>query len=191
MDCHPHWHPADSTELVVDYADGGGLLFGTFNAILALFQYHLQSVSLTLISQLFRKLSPNLGFRQSELLTIYIMLNLSAALVGHSMLQILPPTMAAPLGLATLENEWSQLFGQYIPTWLAISDPPTLEAYIQGTKANRRCMSLGISGRGLCPCCLVSVCLRLDVRQTLHQRHPSETVDGTGTTRIPNRPVAV
>ena len=51
------------------------------------------------------------------------------------MLQILPPSMAAPLGLATLENEWTQLFGQYIPTWLAVTDPATLEAYIQGTKS--------------------------------------------------------
>ena len=33
-----------STQLVVDYADGGGLLFGTFDGILALFQYHLQSI---------------------------------------------------------------------------------------------------------------------------------------------------
>jgi hypothetical protein len=81
-----------------------------------------------------RKLSPNLTFRQGELLTIYIMLSQSSALVGHSMLQILPPTMAAPFGLATLENEWGELFGRYIPTWLAVTDQRTLDGYITGVK---------------------------------------------------------
>ena len=81
-----------------------------------------------------RKISPTLAFSQTELLTIYIMLNLSAALVGSGMMQLLPPAMAAPFGLATPENEWKQLFGQYIPTWLAITDQRTLDAYITGVK---------------------------------------------------------
>ena len=81
-----------------------------------------------------RKISPNLVFRQGELVTLYIMLSQSAALVGHSMIQILPPTMAAPFGLATPENEWSELFGRYIPTWLAITDQWTLDGYITGVK---------------------------------------------------------
>ena len=81
-----------------------------------------------------RKFSPNLVFRQGELVTLYIMLSQSSALVGHSMLQILPPTMAAPFGLATPENEWKQLFGRYIPKWLAITDQRTLDGYITGVK---------------------------------------------------------
>ena len=81
-----------------------------------------------------RKISPKLVFRQGELVTLYIMLSQSAALVGHSMIQILPPTMAAPFGLATPENEWSELFGRYIPKWLAITDQWTLDGYITGVK---------------------------------------------------------
>ncbi len=81
-----------------------------------------------------RKISPKLVFRQGELITLYIMLSQSAGLVGHSMLQILPPSMAAPFGLATPENEWSELFGRYIPTWLAITDQWTLDGYITGVK---------------------------------------------------------
>ena len=46
-----------------------------------------------------RKISPKLVLRQGELVTLYIMLSQSAALVGHSMIQILPPTMAAPVWL--------------------------------------------------------------------------------------------
>ncbi len=81
-----------------------------------------------------KKISPKLVFRQGELVTLYIMLSQSAALVGHSMIQILPPSMAAPFGLATPENEWSELFGRYIPTWLAITDQWTLDGYITGVK---------------------------------------------------------
>ena len=81
-----------------------------------------------------RKIAPKLVFRQGELITLYIMLSQSAGLVGHSMLQILPPSMAAPFGLATPENEWSELFGRYIPKWLAITDQWTLDGYITGVK---------------------------------------------------------
>ena len=77
---------------------------------------------------------PNLAFNRSELLTIYIMLNLSSALVGHSMLQILPPTMAAPLALATPENDWENLFGRYLPEWLALNDKQALGGYIRDMK---------------------------------------------------------
>ena len=77
-----------------------------------------------------RSFSPNLAFNRNELLTIYVMLNLSSGLIGHSMLQILPVSIAAPFGLATPENEWKELFSQHIPTWLAVHDERTLEEYI-------------------------------------------------------------
>lgn len=82
-----------------------------------------------------KKFSPGLALSQGELLTVYIMLNLSSALVGHSTMQLLPPTMAAPFGLATPENEWGELFGRYIPRWLAISDERALDGYITGFKS--------------------------------------------------------
>ena len=79
-----------------------------------------------------KKLSPNLAFKQGEFLTIYIMLCQASALAGHSMMQILPPTMVSPFGLATPENEWQELFWRYIPKWLAVSDNRALEEYIKG-----------------------------------------------------------
>ena len=82
-----------------------------------------------------KKLFSNLALRECELLTIYIMLCQTSALAGHSMMQILPPTMAAPLGLATPENEWQELFWRYIPKWLAVSDERALEGYIKGFKS--------------------------------------------------------
>lgn len=78
-----------------------------------------------------KKLLPRIAFNQGELLTIYIMLCQASTLAGHSMMQILPPTMAAPLGLATVENEWKELFWQYIPKWLAVSDGIALKGYVK------------------------------------------------------------
>ena len=112
---------------------------------------------LMVVSLPLRKLSPRLALNQGELLTIYIMLNLSGALVGHSMLQILPPTMAAPFGLATPENEWTQIFGRYIPTWLAVSDERTLEAYIRGIKSESTLYTARHLGAWLVPVLIWSV----------------------------------
>ena len=89
---------------------------------------------LILLNVPLRRLSPKLAFSQGELLTIYVMLSLSSALVGHSMIQILPATMAAPLALATPENDWHDLFWRYVPKWLAISDERALEGYVRGVK---------------------------------------------------------
>ena len=71
-------------------------------------------------------------FNQGELLIVYIMLSQASALAGHSMMQILPPSMVAPFGLATPENEWKELFGRYIPKWLAVSDKKALGVFIKG-----------------------------------------------------------
>ncbi len=43
-----------------------------------------------------RKLFPKMVFNQGELLIVYIMLSQASALAGHSMMQILPPSMVAP-----------------------------------------------------------------------------------------------
>jgi len=89
---------------------------------------------LMLLNVLLKKLSSRLVIKQGELLIIYIMLSQASALAGHSMMQLLPPIIAAPYGLATPENEWQDLFGRYIPKWLAVSDEGALNDYIKGAK---------------------------------------------------------
>ena len=56
----------------------------------------------------------------------------ASALVGHSMLQILVPSIAAPVGLATPENEWQDLFWRYMPSWLIVTDQRALEGFVVG-----------------------------------------------------------
>ena len=81
---------------------------------------------LILLNAILRKISPRLVINQGELIIIYIMLSQASALAGHSMMQLLPPIMAAPYGLATPENEWLDIFGRYIPKWLVVSDEGAL-----------------------------------------------------------------
>ena len=90
-----------------------------FNAIFTL-------LILVLLNTPWRKFSPSWALQDNELLIIYIMLCQTSALAGHSMMQILPLTIAAPLGLATPENEWQEIFWRYIPKWLAVSDEKAL-----------------------------------------------------------------
>ena len=140
-----------------------------------------------------RKLSPNWAFNQAELLTIYVMLSMSSALVGHSMLQILPATMAAPLALATPENDWHDLFWRYIPQWLAISDERALEGYVRGVKKGEPTLYLAPQYPGMARAGnrMVGVRRRANVRHALYQHHHPQAVDRQRKTDIPDRPTAI
>ena len=76
-----------------------------------------------------KKICYRYALNPAELITIFVMLNQGSVLVGHSMLQILPATIAAPFGLATTENEWIELFASRIPSWLLVSESSTLDSY--------------------------------------------------------------
>ena len=82
-----------------------------------------------------KKICYRYALNSAELITIFVMLNQGSALIGHSMLQILPATIAAPFGLATTENEWIELFASRIPSWLLVSESSALDSYITGEKS--------------------------------------------------------
>ena len=82
-----------------------------------------------------KKICYRYALNPAELITIFVMLNQGSALIGHSMLQILPATIAAPFGLATTENEWIELFASHIPSWLLVSESSALDSYITGEKS--------------------------------------------------------
>jgi len=84
------------------------------------------------LNMLLRRFVPRWIFSQGELLTIYIMINLSSALAGHDMIQVLIPGMAHPFRFATPENKWDALFLDYIPKWLSVRDKDALNGFYQG-----------------------------------------------------------
>ncbi|HIE26745.1 TPA: hypothetical protein EYP66_05625, partial [Candidatus Poribacteria bacterium] len=96
-----------------------------YNVVFAIF-------ILILFNFLLNRLSPKFILREGELLIIYAMLCMVTALAGHDMVQVLGPALSHGFWFATPENEWTELFHSYIPTWLSVSDKGILEEYYKG-----------------------------------------------------------
>jgi hypothetical protein len=84
------------------------------------------------INLILLKLSPGMALNQRELLVIYIMLCMASAVASHDNLQVLIPMVGHPFWFNTPENEWDELFWQYIPDWLSIRDKGILTGYYEG-----------------------------------------------------------
>jgi hypothetical protein len=78
------------------------------------------------------KFAPKAALSQGELLTIYVILCIASTISSHDMLQILIPSIPYISWFSTPENEWMELFGRYIPSWLSISDKNVLRGYYEG-----------------------------------------------------------
>ncbi|MEA3401528.1 MAG: DUF6785 family protein [Armatimonadota bacterium] len=87
-----------------------------FNAVFLLFVLRLGNTAL-------RRLSPRLALHRNELLVIYAMVTVGSALCGHDLVQVVTPQIVMPFWLATPENQWEELFFQYLPDHLTVSDP--------------------------------------------------------------------
>jgi len=87
---------------------------------------------LSLLNFLLRHLHKKAGLNQGELLTVYVMLCLATSVGAKDTIQALLPIMARPFWFATPENEWKELFWQYIPRWLTVQDKTVLRAFYEG-----------------------------------------------------------
>jgi len=88
-----------------------------------------------------RVIPPRWRLSQGELLTIYIILNISTAMTGTDMVQVLVAIIPAATWYAAPENNWEHLFLDKMPDWLLIRDRKVLEGFFMGqstlyTKAN-------------------------------------------------------
>lgn len=96
-----------------------------FNVIFTIFVLSLLNLSL-------RKLLPRYALSPGELLTIYIILCIATSLLGWDLMQILVPVMSYGFWFATPENEWQELFWDYFPGWLVVSDRDVISGYYEG-----------------------------------------------------------
>ncbi len=80
-------------------------------------------VLLIIANTLIRRFAPRFAFSQGELITMYVMVNIGSALVGHDSLQILVSLMPYTARFATPENKWNHLFADRLPEWLVVKDP--------------------------------------------------------------------
>ena len=68
----------------------------------------------------------------AELLTIYILLSTACAFPSITLMTILVTTVGHAFWFATPENEWNQLFWDYLPRWLLMDDTKALAGYYTG-----------------------------------------------------------
>ena len=76
---------------------------------------------------------PISNFLQTEeLLLLYVMLSLATSLAGCDVLQAVVSLLGHGNWFATDENEWAELFGHHLPTWLTVSNRTVLKGYYMG-----------------------------------------------------------
>ena len=85
-----------------------------------------------ILNYLIRRMSPRFALRQDELLTLYVMLSLVTTMMGVDILQPVIGVLGHAYWFATLENEFKDLFWEYIPEWLTVSDTKALRGYYEG-----------------------------------------------------------
>jgi hypothetical protein len=90
---------------------------------------------LLLLNLALRRFLPRLCLSQAELLTIYSMVGVGAALAGHDCIPSLIQQMGHPYRFDTTANGWLGRFGQFLPEPLMVSDKEVLTGYYQGNSS--------------------------------------------------------
>ena len=93
-----------------------------------LFTFFLLAAISPFLRKYFKKTAPT----SSELAMTYIMVSVATALAGHDIVRQLVPMIANAGWFATPENEWSDIFFRFLPTWLTITDKRILQGYFEG-----------------------------------------------------------
>jgi len=92
-------------------------------------------VLLLLANRLLRRFAPRQILSQVELITIYVMINIGSALVGHDSIQILVSMMPYAGYFATKENNWGRLFVDRLPDSLVVKDPVAAKHFYTGQQS--------------------------------------------------------
>ncbi|MGD9495575.1 MAG: DUF6785 family protein [Armatimonadota bacterium] len=79
-----------------------------------------------------RRIHSRLALSPVELLTAYIVVVISETLSGHDFVQNLFGTIGHAHWFASPENRWEELFHEYLPPWLVVSDLWALEHLYEG-----------------------------------------------------------
>lgn len=87
------------------------------------------------INSVLRRFIPRWVFSQGELITIYVMINIGAALVGHDQIQILVSLMPYAAYFATPSNDWHSRFADKLPDWLTVRDPIASKNFYAGNSS--------------------------------------------------------
>ncbi|MBM3474391.1 MAG: hypothetical protein FJX75_14100 [Armatimonadetes bacterium] len=81
---------------------------------------------------LVKRLSPARALHRNELVVIYVMVVIGSSLAGHDTIQIIAPQIVCPFEGATPENKWAELFHQYLPRFLFLTDENVYQGAFAG-----------------------------------------------------------
>ncbi len=85
-----------------------------------------------LINPILKKLLPKTVLSASELIVIWVMMSVSAAIPSKGMIGFLLPYLAAPVYFATSENEWAETLHTHFPEWLIVWDKHAVTNFYEG-----------------------------------------------------------
>jgi hypothetical protein len=92
----------------------------------------LNTLALALLNMVIKKFLPRLAMNQGEIATIYAMICASTVLVAHDFMRVMGPSLTYGFWYATPENEWKELFWEYIPRWLTNGDRTIITGIYEG-----------------------------------------------------------
>ncbi len=87
------------------------------------------------INYLIRWIAPSIALRQDEFLVLYVMLSFITTLSACDVMQAVLSVLGHGFWFATPENEFKELFWEYIPRWLTVSDKQVLQGYYMGEES--------------------------------------------------------
>lgn len=87
---------------------------------------------LVLLNLALKRFAPKWALTQAEFIIVYVMLSMASGLAGHDTLQLGLPAMTHWKWFATDENQWAEIFHEYIPSWLTVGDLRILRPYYEG-----------------------------------------------------------
>jgi len=81
------------------------------------------------VSFLLGKVKKSLALRPGEILIVYIMLAIATGAAGRDTVELLTQVVGHPFWFASPENEWEDIFFNYLPRWLMVEDKNVLEGF--------------------------------------------------------------
>ncbi len=87
---------------------------------------------LAVLNLLLLRFVPRAALSQGELLIVYIMVVVSSTLSGHDMIQNMFGSIGHAYRFASPENKWADLFLDYLPQGLVVSDDRALTNFYEG-----------------------------------------------------------
>ena len=123
---------------------------------------------LVLGNMLWRRASGRRALDQGEMLVVYMMVVVSRVFAAHDTIQNLFGAIGHAQWMGTPETRWEELFFQYLPKWLFVSDKDSLKGFYTGysspwAEGNWRPWVVPLAWWALFLCVLVAMMLAINI----------------------------